>query len=139
MQYELPSPTHSRKRSSAWVTDEENNSQVYTPVNPADMPSKRFQNKHGEAVHAKPLLRYNAHKVLNHLAFTRFYVTANFTNFNPAEYFIILCMVSEQNELYQALWYVNQGLAVITASELTNIVTYYLHYIASHQSFRLLQ
>lgn len=104
MQYELPSPSHSRKRSSAWITDDENVAQAYTPVNLVDMPSKRFQNQRGEAVHAKPLLRYNVQKLLNHLAFTRFYVTANFTNYNPAESFIILCMVSEQNELYQALW-----------------------------------
>lgn len=104
MQYELPSPTHSRKRSSAWVTDDENVSRAYTPVNLEDMPSKRLQNSRGEAVAGKPLLRYDAQKLLNNLAFTRFYVTANFQNYDPKVSYIILCMVSEQNELYHALW-----------------------------------
>ena len=104
MQYTLPSPTHSRKRSSAWVTDDENVAKVYTPVNLEDMPSKRFQNRYGEAVHTKPRLKYDAEKLLNQLAFTRFYVTANFTNYSPKESFVILCMVSEQNELYCGLW-----------------------------------
>ncbi|KAK3712615.1 hypothetical protein LTR37_009058 [Vermiconidia calcicola] len=103
MQYELPSPSRNRKRSSAWLTEDEDISQVYTSIKLEDTPSKRLQNSRGEAVHSKPLLRYNAPKLLNNLAFTRFYVTKNFQNFNPSTSFIILCMVSEQNGLYQAL------------------------------------
>ena len=104
MQYELPSPSHSRKRSSAWVADDENVARAYAVVNLEDMPSKRMQNSRGEAIQAKKLFKYDAQKLLNNLAFTRFFVTANFQNYSQKESFIILCMVSEQNELYQALW-----------------------------------
>jgi hypothetical protein len=98
---------HSRKRSSAWLeADElENVSLAYTPVNLIDLPSKRLQNSLGAPIASKPALKYDAQKLLSTLAFTRFYVTANFQNFNPTASYIVLCMVSEQNRLYQALWY----------------------------------
>ena len=102
--------SHSRKRSSAWIDQDEreNVSMAYTPVNLTDLPAKRLQNSHGAAVISKPLLKYDAQKMLGNLAFTRFYVTANFQNFSPTTSYIILCMVSEQNNLYQALWYASQ-------------------------------
>ena len=70
-------------------------------------PAKRLQNSQGEAITIPPPrrpLKFNAQRLLNHLAFTRLSLTANFSKFNPASSFIILCMVSEQNELYHALW-----------------------------------
>ena len=108
MQYELPSPSHSRKRSSAWVADDENVARAYATVNLEDMPSKRLQNSRGDPIQAKQLLKYDAQKLLNNLAFTRFFVTANFQNYSPKDSYIILCMVSEQNSLYQSLWLVAQ-------------------------------
>ncbi len=98
---------HSRKRSSAWIEQDENEnvSLAYAPVNLIDLPAKRLQNRQGAPVHAKRLLKYDAQKLLSNLAFTSFYVTANFHNFNPTASYITLCMVSEQNGLYQALWY----------------------------------
>lgn len=101
------SSSHSRKRSSAWIDEDTANdnsyiAQAYASVTLEDAPVKRLQNARGEAV--TPILKYNAQRLLNNLAFTRFYVTANFQNYNPAFSPVILCMVREQNELYQALW-----------------------------------
>ena len=106
---EPPRASHSRKRSSAWLAEGDDNGFVAThiaPLNEEDMPSKRMQNPRGEAVKQRQPLKYNTLKFLNNLAFTRFYVTANFQNYDPASSFVILCMVAEQNELYRALWYV---------------------------------
>lgn len=106
MQYDHQNPSRSRKRSSAWI-DYDIDLNESPPNNPEDTPSKRLLNSRGEAVPTKPLMRYNVQKLLNHLAFTRIFVTANFQNFNPNGSFVVLCMVSEQNDLYQALWHVS--------------------------------
>jgi len=66
-------------------------------------PLKRLQNSKGYAVHRR-ILKYNAQALLNDLAFTRLYVTANFQNYNPTLSPIILCVVSEHRLLYHALW-----------------------------------
>jgi hypothetical protein len=99
-------PIHSRKRSSAWVEQDENENipMAYAPLEPIEAPSKRLQNNQGAPVIAKPTIKYQAQRLLSNLAFTRVYVTANFQNFDPTTSFIVLCMVSEQSQLYQALW-----------------------------------
>ena len=80
MNYGAPTKTHNRKRSSAWLEQDEseNVSLAYTPVNLSDMPAKRLQNSQGAAVQAKPLLKYDAQKLLLNLSFTRCFVTANY-------------------------------------------------------------
>ncbi|KAK5173380.1 uncharacterized protein LTR77_002061 [Saxophila tyrrhenica] len=109
---------HSRKRSSAWVEEDETAhvSLAYTPANPTSLPSKRLQNKKGAAVTAKPLLKYDAQKFLSNLAFTRFYVTANFQNLDQTSSFVVLCLVGEQNGLYQALCHVLPSLYHVSPS-----------------------
>ena len=98
-------PMHSRKRSIRdREEDEDGIRNSYGAINVEDdKPLKRFQNRYGEAIKRQPK-HYNAQKLLNNLAFTRYYVTANFSNYDPTSSFIVLCMVSEQNQLYQALW-----------------------------------
>ena len=104
-------PSHSRKRSvymrEADDDDDANNNDA--PTNTQDMPSKRLQNSRGEVIH-RQALTYNVQKLLNHLAFTRLYVTANFHAYHPNSSFVIFCMVSGQDELYRALWYVSRHL-----------------------------
>ena len=114
-------PTRGRKRS-VWERESENDSngnnhEIDTNIYTADdleetSPAKRLQNSQGEAITIPPPrrpLKFNAQRLLNTLAFTRLSLTANFSKFNPASSFIILCMVSEQNELYHALWYVERA------------------------------
>ena len=104
----LPSiaPSHSRKRSvrDFEEEDEDEPANAYAAINLLeDKPLKRLQNSQGYAIKRQPL-KYNAHKLLNNLAFTRYYVTANFANYNPRSSFVVLCMVAEQNDIYRALW-----------------------------------
>ena len=106
MQTDASGPSRGRKRSSAWITNEDLDSVEDTPASHEDMPSKRLLNNRGEPVQTGRVVKYNVQKLLNHLAFTRVYVTANFHNYNPSKSFVILCMVSEQSELYHALWFV---------------------------------
>ena len=98
-------PSHSRKRSVRdFEEDDESERNAYAALNIQDnKPLKRLQNSQGYAIKRQPL-KYNAHKLLSHLAFTRFYVTANFGSYNPGVSPVVLCMVSEQNELYRAVW-----------------------------------
>lgn len=105
----IPSPSRARKRSSAWITNDDLHAVEGTPASAEDMPSKRLLNNHGEPVQTGRIIKYNVQKLLNHLAFTRFYVTANFRSYNPSKSFVILCMVPEQNDLYHTLWFVNSS------------------------------
>ena len=97
-------PTHSRKRS-VWDLEEEDDTvnTLHSAIDLQETPAKRLQNSQGEAIKRQPI-KYNAQKLLCNLAFTRFYVTENFANYDPRSSFIILCMVAEQNELYRAVW-----------------------------------
>lgn len=95
---------HSRKRSAAFLsTDESTNDQ--DPELPQNNPSKRLQNPQGLAIpRANPTIKYNAPALLNNLAFTRLYVTANFHAYDPGASPLLLCCVEEQNDLYRAIW-----------------------------------
>ena len=100
---------HSRKRSAAFLSDDTTNDNLSsipaTPNDEPDAPSKRLQNSSGVAIPtSQPKLRYNAQRLLNNLAFTRLYVTANFPAWDPASSPVVLCCVDEQNELCQVLW-----------------------------------
>lgn len=64
---------------------------------------KRLRNSKGDAV-TRQTLRYNAHALLNQLAFSRLYVTANFQNFKPARSPVVICFLSERVIFYRALW-----------------------------------
>ena len=104
MHTDTPNPLRNRKRSSAWITNDDLDPVDDTPANAEDMPSKRLLNNRGESVQTGRIIKYNVQKLLNNLAFTRIYVTANFHNYDPSKSFIVLCMVSEQDELYHTLW-----------------------------------
>ena len=93
-------PSHSRKRSVRDLEEDEDTIRnTYAAINlQEDKPLKRLQNRYGEAIKRQPK-QYNVQKLLNNLAFTRFYVTSNFSNYDPKSSFVVLCMVSEQNEL----------------------------------------
>ncbi|KAH9831877.1 hypothetical protein Tdes44962_MAKER08902 [Teratosphaeria destructans] len=70
----------------------------------ADAPSKRHRNSIGGTVHRRPgPLRYKAHTLLNDLAFSKLYVTANFPNYNPASSPVVICFVAQHDFLYKAL------------------------------------
>lgn len=104
MQHDSQGPSRSRKRSSAWISEDAVDINDDETPEPDYNPSKRQVNSRGEAIQTNRVTRYDAQKLLNHLAFTRVYVTANFHNYNPNKSFIILCMVSEQDEMYRSLW-----------------------------------
>lgn len=104
MQDSFPSLPRNRKRSSVWLDE---NELTYSDDDPQEVEythSKRLLGSKGESVPTNRVTKYNAPKLLNHLAFTRVYVTANFQNYNPSKSYIVLCMLFERNELYQALW-----------------------------------
>ena len=104
MQDGRPSPSRNRKRTSAWIDDDSFASDDVASPEAEYTPSKRLLNARGEAIQTTRVIKYNAQKLLNHLAFTRVYVTANFENYNPNSSFIILCMVAGQDEMFQILW-----------------------------------
>ncbi|KAK5123989.1 hypothetical protein LTR85_002186 [Meristemomyces frigidus] len=87
-----------RKRSARHDSDDEQ------PVadDQLDTPSKRLRNSKGDAI-LRRTLKYNAQALLNNLAFTQLYVTANFQKYNPGLSPIVLCIVSEHDLLYRAL------------------------------------
>ncbi|KAK5137672.1 hypothetical protein LTR08_007967 [Meristemomyces frigidus] len=91
-----------RKRS---VRHREADSEDEQPVpsDHHDTTLKRLRNSKGVAIHRR-VLKYSAQALLNNLAFTRLYVTANFQNFDPSLSPVILCIVSEHDVLYRALW-----------------------------------
>ena len=102
---------HSRKRSAAFLDDTSTNGTTFeaqtTNANgdQQDGPSKRLLHNSGiPLATSKSILRYNAQRLLNNLAFTRLYVTANFQSWDPVASPVVLCCVDEQNELYLALW-----------------------------------
>lgn len=92
-----------RKRS---VSRRDADSEDEQPVadDPLATSPKRLRNSKGDATHRPRVLKYNARALLNNLAFTRLYVTANFQNYRPSVSPVILCIVSEQDLLYRALW-----------------------------------
>lgn len=103
---------HSRKRSAAFLSeDTTTNDTTFSgktndPINEQqDGPSKRLLHNSGIPLSTShPKLKYNAQRLLNNLAFTRLYITANFQNWDPASSPVVLCCVNEQSETYVALW-----------------------------------
>ena len=104
MQEDRPSQAGSKKRTSAWLDHDEVELNETPPPELDDAPSKRLLTNSGEVIETQKIIKYNAQKLLNHVAFTQVFVTANYHNYNPAESLIILCMVSAQNTMYQSLW-----------------------------------
>ena len=107
---------HSRKRSSAYISDDTStgpNDQLLTSnlsqnaIAEHDTPSKRLQNPHGAPIpQPQPLnLRFNTPRLLNNLAFTRLYVTANFHAWDPSSSPVLFCCVrSQEAEIYRGVW-----------------------------------
>lgn len=138
MSYEPSNASRGRKRSSVWIATDEEMPHNDSTTHPEDEPSKKLLSNRGEAIHTNPQVKYNTQKLLNHLAFTRVYVTANFANYNPQESFVLLCMASEQNGLYEMLWYIQrrvQLLMILHANKL--LATCYPGCTQSHQLFKL--
>jgi hypothetical protein len=104
MQDEQPSTSRRRKRSSAWLDEHTVALDEVVLPEVGHTPSKRLLSARGEAIQTNRVIKYNARKLLNHLAFTQVYVTANFANYNPNSSFIILCVAARQEEMYQMLW-----------------------------------
>lgn len=68
-------------------------------------PAKRIRsNQLGPSRSLQQPLKYNARGLLNTLAFTQLYVTANFMHYNPMKSIIILCLTSNGSALYNLLW-----------------------------------
>lgn len=112
-QYRHPARMHSRKRSAAFLSEDTSNGilasngtpNIDDSIEEQDEPSKRLQHNTGVPIATtQPRLRYNAQRLLNNLAFTRLYVTANFHSWNPSSSPMVLCCVDGQSEVYVALW-----------------------------------
>ena len=96
--------TRNRKRSiHQRDADSSDDDEPLPPDNLDTAGGKRLRNSQGNAI-PRRVLKYNAQALLNNLAFTRLYVTANFHNNNPSVSPVILCIVSERDGLYRALW-----------------------------------
>jgi hypothetical protein len=136
MDADAPNTSRGRKRSSAWIANGDVDAVEYPSVNLEDTPSKRLLNNRGEPVQTGRLTKYNVQKLLNHLAFTRVYVTANFHNYNPSKSSVILCVVAEQDELYHTLWFAHPS--VVTCRSNTDhrqsIITVTLRRVADTSS-----
>lgn len=99
-----PALSGSRKRSIQELhVDDDEDELVASHKNYTDAAPKRLRNRRGNAVHRK-IIKYDVQALLNHLAFTRFYVTANFQNYNQTSSPVIICIVSNHLQLYNALW-----------------------------------
>ena len=55
-------------------------------------------------ISAREALAFDAAGLLQHLAFTQLYVTANFSNFNSSQSLVLLYLGSEVSWHYQSLW-----------------------------------
>lgn len=90
------SQTSARKRraphDSIDPTSDDDDDDDFKPQ--PETPSKRLQNSQGHPI-PRDTLMLNTKKLLNHLASTRLFVTANFGNYNPSTSDVLLCIVGE--------------------------------------------
>lgn len=94
--------SQSRKRTADEVEDEASEDEQEDMI--SNTPSKRLRNRQGQAV-SQEARRYNAQALLNNLAFTKLFVTANYHVYSPATSPVLLCVLWEHDSLlYRALW-----------------------------------
>jgi len=118
-----PSPSSAHKRTVRQRDEEEaaqpdaehgeqedQRSSLFAFDNHHSTPPKRQRNGQGNPIARGRTLKYNARILLNHLAFTRLYVTANFRRYDPALSPVVLVFVSPSSvgqghgdRLYHAL------------------------------------
>lgn len=98
----LPCPSASRKRTANDVDDDDEEDTNYETT-PTETPSKRLRNPHGDAVQ-RTKLHFNAHELLNNLAFTRLYVTGNYDHYSATQSPVLICVLSRHDALYRAVW-----------------------------------
>lgn len=103
MQVDAVSTLSGNRKRSVRHRDADSEDDLPAAHDELDASPKRLRNKRGDAVHRR-VLKYNAQALLNHLAFTRLYVTANFPNYNPSVSPVVICFVAEHDALYRALW-----------------------------------
>ncbi|KAK1812951.1 hypothetical protein LTR12_012687 [Friedmanniomyces endolithicus] len=107
MQIDPPSRTRKRTfshRSADSASDSDSPHPATQPNDPSDASPKRTRNSQGYAIHRRGAIHYNAQALLNNLAYTRLYVTANFQNYSASSSPVIVCLVAgPQSSLYGTL------------------------------------
>ncbi|KAK0840842.1 hypothetical protein LTR03_010292 [Friedmanniomyces endolithicus] len=108
MQIDPPPKTRKRTfshRSAADSTSDSESSQPATQLNDSlDASPKRTRHSQGYAIHRRGAIHYNAQALLNNLAYTRLYVTANFQNYSASSSPVIVClMASPHSGVYRML------------------------------------
>lgn len=106
-----PPTTRPRKRTFSHRSATDSGSDSDSP-HPATQPNdsldtspKRSRNSQGYAIHRRGAIHYNAQALLNNLAYTRLYVTANFQNYSASSSPVIVClMASPHSGVYRMLW-----------------------------------
>ncbi|KAK0955663.1 hypothetical protein LTR91_022739 [Friedmanniomyces endolithicus] len=103
-----PPTTRPRKRTFSHRSDDSANDDsdsphpATQPNDPSDASPKRTRNSQGHAIHRRGALHYNAQALLNNLAYTRLYVTANFQNHSASSSPVVVCLVAgPQSSLYR--------------------------------------
>ncbi|KAK0943547.1 hypothetical protein LTR48_002826 [Friedmanniomyces endolithicus] len=95
-----PPTTRPRKRTFSHRSATDSGSDSDSP-HPATQPNdsldtspKRSRNSQGYAIHRRGAIHYNAQALLNNLAYTRLYVTANFQNYSASSSPVVVCLVA---------------------------------------------
>lgn len=103
-----PSPASRKRRFSSSFTDNSEGDDVNDNENTwIERPSKRLENSHGHPV-SRQIYHLNTKIILQSLALTRLFVTANFSLYNPHTSPIIICVIRENDYLYRDLWSVSR-------------------------------
>ncbi|KAK4546152.1 hypothetical protein LTR36_002289 [Oleoguttula mirabilis] len=102
MQVDAVSTLSGNRKRSVRHRDADSDDEQPVAADQLDTPRKRLRNSKGDAIHRREL-KYNAQALLNNLAFTQLYVTANFQFYNPALSPVILCIIAERDVLYRTL------------------------------------
>ncbi|TKA75221.1 hypothetical protein B0A55_05894 [Friedmanniomyces simplex] len=115
---QLDSPPRSRKRSLQHrdATDNNNNNNSSEDDDDDDLPAttnethaitsspKRSRNSRGQPIPRRRALHYNAQPLLNSLAYTRLYVTANFHHYYASSSPVIICLTSSFSDAGKSLY-----------------------------------
>lgn len=98
--------TNNRKRSihQRDLSSDDDSDLAFATPRLDDSSPKRLRNRRGEAVQRRDPPKYNAQRLLNSLAFTQVYVTANFHKYNPSASPVLICVFESDVRMYRALW-----------------------------------
>jgi len=94
------SSSHRKRTVRQRETESEDEEQQAPNVSDDGTPSKRLRDGRGAAVARRDRrpLKYRPQTLLNHLAFTQLYVTANFARYNPSSSPVVIVFVSEEED-----------------------------------------